>query len=710
MRAISAPWCSASRLMCSTRAAIGYSAYGPSAGPHGGASAVGVERRARRRSRRRGGGRAAPAPGRRQRPVGRRRTSTGAVAEVVGRPRRRRRRWRCGPCARRWSSAAAGPARAWRSRSPCRRRRRHRRRRLVRGGRMLQHPGDRLPQVLLVGQAVEAGPQERAPSGTPAGRRARASSRCPCRRRYGRMRTGTVLVRARMVTSMDDELGTTGRLLAVLSLLQARPQWTGPELADRLGVTVRTVRRDVERLRRPRVPGRRRHGVTGGYHLGAGGRAMPPLMLDRDEAVAVAVCLRSTATDSIAGGGEAAIRALGKLEQLLPPTLRRQVGTIGSMTAPPRRRRRRRCRPTCWSTITRACRDSERLRVRYRDARGRESDRTLDPHRVVSTARRWYLVAHDRDRDEWRTFRVDRFVDVGRPVTGSTIVDPPDPVAFVQAAITTAPYRHRAVRRARGADRRAGRRSCRRRVGVLEPIDDRRTLLTTGADDLDLLAFHLLASASTSSSASRRALREHVAAAGRRRLAAARRTGRGLTVARRSRAGFATGRSRHLPRGDVARRADAPPPRPRCGRQSVPVNVYEARRRSSSWPRSRPSRPTDVRVEVRPAAIRRRCASGPLRGAAAAVHAPGSGSDGHERQSPRTAYGREVELRPASCAVRLAACGWTTVISCAPVRSSPRRASECPARSTPASDTPIGATLGGSAEVGAAGVDVGRGR
>ena len=187
---------------------------------------------------------------------------------------------------------------------------------------------------------------------------------------------------------------TTARLLGVLSLLQSRPRWTGPELADRFGVTVRTIRRDVDRLRQLGYPIEAGTGLAGGYRLGTGGRAMPPLMLDRDEAVAVAVCLRSTATESLDGGGEAAIRALGKLEQLLPPTLRRQVGTIGSMTE----------RlgtaiaavsPELLVVITRACRDTERLKVRYSDAGGRESERTLDPYRVVSTARRWYLVAWD---------------------------------------------------------------------------------------------------------------------------------------------------------------------------------------------------------------------------------------------------------------------------------------------------------------------------
>lgn len=315
-----------------------------------------------------------------------------------------------------------------------------------------------------------------------------------------------------------DELGTTARLLEVLSLLQARPQWSGPELADRLDVTVRTVRRDIGRLRQLGYPVLADSGVAGGYRLGAGGRTMPPLMLDRDEAVAVAVCLRSTATESIAGGGEAAIRALGKLEQLLPPTLRRQVGTIGSMTtrlgsaAAP-------VSPDLLVTITRACRDSERLRVRYRDARGNDTERTLDPHRVVSTAKRWYLVARDRDRADWRTFRVDRMTAVDPTGHRVELVDPPDPVAFVQAAITTEPYRERArVELAAPLDVVAE--VVPPTVGVLEAIDDDRTMLTTGADSLALLTHHLLTLGIDFRIHETPALREHVAAAAR-RLAAA---------------------------------------------------------------------------------------------------------------------------------------------------------------------------------------------
>jgi predicted DNA-binding transcriptional regulator YafY len=288
----------------------------------------------------------------------------------------------------------------------------------------------------------------------------------------------------------DDDPGPTGRLLALLSLLQGRAQWSGPELAGRLGVTVRTVRRDVERLRRLGYPVATAIGTTGGYHLGAGGRAMPPLMLDRDEALAVAVCLRSTATESIAGGGEAAVRALAKLEQLLPSTLRRPVGAIGAMTArlgaggSP-------VDPELLVTLTRACRDGERLRARYRDQRGHETERRLDPHRLVTTARRWYLVARDVDRAAWRTLRVDRFVDV--EATGHRVVieDPPDPVALVQAAISTTAYRHQA-RVELAAPLAAVEPRVPPTTGILEPIDDQRTMLTTGGDDLDLIVFHLL--------------------------------------------------------------------------------------------------------------------------------------------------------------------------------------------------------------------------
>jgi predicted DNA-binding transcriptional regulator YafY len=287
-----------------------------------------------------------------------------------------------------------------------------------------------------------------------------------------------------------DVSETTGRLLGLLSLLQGRPQWSGRQLSEQLGVTVRTVRRDVDRLRQLGYPIEADPGAAGGYRLGAGGAAMPPLMLDRDEAVAVAVSLRSTATESIAGGGDAARRALGKLEQLLPSSVRREVSTVASMTsrldaepAP--------VPPDVLVTVTRACRDAERLRVRYRDSDGRESDRTIDPYRVVATARRWYLVARDRDRDAWRTFRIDRMSEVVATGHRVEIADPPDPVPFVQAAITTAPYRYR-TRVEIAAPLAEVSALVPPTVGSLEPVDERTTILTTGADNLDLLIFHIV--------------------------------------------------------------------------------------------------------------------------------------------------------------------------------------------------------------------------
>ena len=310
-----------------------------------------------------------------------------------------------------------------------------------------------------------------------------------------------------------DELGTTGRLLEVLSLLQARPHWSGPELADRLGVTVRTVRRDVERLRGLGYPVLADTGAAGGYRLGAGGRAMPPLMLDREEAVAVAVCLRSAATDTLAGGGEAAVRALGKLELLLPPTLRRHVGTIGSMTArlggagnPVVAGRARRHHPRVPRLRAAAGPLPRRPRPRHgpdhRSVPRRQHGAPLVPRRTRPRPGR---LAHVPRRPHRRR--------CSRPATVSHIDDPPDPVAFVQSSITTAPYRHHAPRRARRAARRARPTSCRRPSACWKRSTSDHTLLTTGADDLDLLTFHLLSLGVDFRVVETDALREHLARA-----------------------------------------------------------------------------------------------------------------------------------------------------------------------------------------------------
>ncbi|MGW5159069.1 helix-turn-helix transcriptional regulator [Nonomuraea wenchangensis] len=199
---------------------------------------------------------------------------------------------------------------------------------------------------------------------------------------------------------------TSARLLRLLSLLQAQRDWTGTELAARLGVTTRTIRNDIGRLRGLGYPVDARPGVAGGYRLGTGG-ALPPLLLDDEEAVAVAVGLRTAANGSIAGIEETSVRALAKLQQMLPARLRHQVSAFQSYALPmpspgPR------VDPDVLTVIASACRDHERLRFDYRAHAGAASRRSVEPYRLVNDRRRWYLVAWDLDRDAWRTFRVDR--------------------------------------------------------------------------------------------------------------------------------------------------------------------------------------------------------------------------------------------------------------------------------------------------------------
>jgi predicted DNA-binding transcriptional regulator YafY len=282
---------------------------------------------------------------------------------------------------------------------------------------------------------------------------------------------------------------TTGRLLAVLSALQARSTWTGPQLAERLGVTVRTIRRDIERLRELGYPIDADLGVAGGYHLGTTGTTLPPLMLDDEEAVALAVCVRSAASDSVSGVAEAAVRALGKLEQTLPPRLRVQVDAISSSTA-----RLPTEGPAADSgvlvALSRACRERDELAVSYRDMRGTVTERRIEPYRLVSAGRRWYLVARDRHHDDWRTFRVDRIERADATGHRFERDEAPDPIEFVQRAITTAPYRYQArVELDAPIDEMAER--VPPTVGTLEAIEEGTTLLTTGADNLEFLALHI---------------------------------------------------------------------------------------------------------------------------------------------------------------------------------------------------------------------------
>jgi predicted DNA-binding transcriptional regulator YafY len=201
-------------------------------------------------------------------------------------------------------------------------------------------------------------------------------------------------------------LETSARLLRLLSHLQARRDWTGPQLAERLGVTTRTVRNDIERLRSLGYPVDATPGVAGGYRLGTGA-ALPPLLLDDDEAVAVAIGLRTAAGSAIEGIEETSVRALTKVERLLPSRLRHRVGSLAAAVLSVAPGGPSVAADTL-TAIAAACRDHERLRFDYRSHSSSESARVVEPHRLVHAARRWYLLGWDVAREDWRTFRVDR--------------------------------------------------------------------------------------------------------------------------------------------------------------------------------------------------------------------------------------------------------------------------------------------------------------
>ncbi len=298
-------------------------------------------------------------------------------------------------------------------------------------------------------------------------------------------------ISVRMVWQSDDVTdGTTERVLRVLTLLQRRPVWTGPELAAELGVTDRCVRRDVTRLRALGYPVNAAPGAGGGYQLGAG-QALPPLLLDDDEAIATAVSLRWAAGGTIAGASEAALRTLAKLDQVMPPRLRAEVralhgatetlsGGVAEVDA------------DALMTLARACRDTVRVRFGYAARDGAPSERTVEPVRLVATGRRWYLMAFDVDRDDWRTYRLDRMDDVTATTWRFRAREHPDPAAYVQRAVTAAPYRH-VVRARVSATAEQVRELVPPQVGAVEPDPDQEgaAILVTGADELDWIAVHL---------------------------------------------------------------------------------------------------------------------------------------------------------------------------------------------------------------------------
>lgn len=284
----------------------------------------------------------------------------------------------------------------------------------------------------------------------------------------------------------------SARLLRLLSLLQTPRDWTGTELAARLEVSTRTVRNDVERLRSLGYPVHASRGAIGGYRLEAGA-TLPPLLLDDDEAIAVAVGLGSAASGAVDGIEETSLRALAKLQQVMPARLRRKVDALRTFTVlVPRDEREPTIDPDVLTLIAAACRDHVTLRFAYQDRERAASRRAVEPYRLVNWGRRWYLVAWDTDRGAWRTFRVDRLqprLPLGQRFTPRPLPDE-DVAAYVAGNVAASRWRvqARVIVRAPADEisERIG-----RWVGAVEPIDDDTCAVELGADRVETLAVYL---------------------------------------------------------------------------------------------------------------------------------------------------------------------------------------------------------------------------
>jgi predicted DNA-binding transcriptional regulator YafY len=284
---------------------------------------------------------------------------------------------------------------------------------------------------------------------------------------------------------------TTARALRLLSLLQTRRTWTGHELMDRLDVSERTLRRDIDRLRELGYRVAASSGPSGGYQLEAG-VDIPPLLLDDDEAVAIAMGLLTAAGGTITGIEETSVRALAKLEKVLPPRIRRRVSTLQAAVVPVVRAWIR-VDAEALTTVAQACRDHERLRFDYQARDGERSERHVEPHQLVSLHQRWYLVAYDREREDWRTFRLDRIDDprATRVVFKPRRIPGGNAAEYVMASLRSIPMRYQVTvtLHAPAADIAA---RIRAGEGEVEALDEARCLFRTQGDSLEWLAFMLI--------------------------------------------------------------------------------------------------------------------------------------------------------------------------------------------------------------------------
>lgn len=234
---------------------------------------------------------------------------------------------------------------------------------------------------------------------------------------------------------------TSSRMLRLLSLLQTHRHWSGDDLSDRLEVSIRTLRRDIDRLRDLGYPVQASRGVAGGYQL-APGAALPPLVLDDDEAVALAVGLQNAAQGGVAGLAESSVRALTKVTQVMPPRLRRRVDALRSATvAPDWSGSGPSLDPEVLVAVAQACRDTDRLEFGYTAADGAVTERLVEPLRLVPIDRRWYLVGYDLQRHDWRSFRLDRLTAprrTGVQFRPRKLPDDDDAASFVLARLDLA--------------------------------------------------------------------------------------------------------------------------------------------------------------------------------------------------------------------------------------------------------------------------------
>ncbi|MFC7533916.1 helix-turn-helix transcriptional regulator [Actinoplanes sp. GCM10030250] len=277
---------------------------------------------------------------------------------------------------------------------------------------------------------------------------------------------------------------TTERVLKLLGLLQQRQVWTGPDLAGRLGVTPRTVRRDVERLRTLGYPVHASQGVGGGYQLGPG-QNLPPLLLDDEEAIATAVSLLAGA-----GADDAALRALTKLDQVLPARLRHEVralsSSVESFTSA-----RTPVDQEVLMTLARACRDGVEAGFEYPSGSSGVWRRRVEPYRLVASDRRWYLLAYDLDRDDWRNFRVDRMTEVSARTWRFRPRPAPDAAAYVQENVASRVYRFQA-RFLVHAPAETVRAQVPASAAVVTAREDGRCELLSGAGSLDFVLMHMV--------------------------------------------------------------------------------------------------------------------------------------------------------------------------------------------------------------------------